>query len=320
MNLSYDLRLCCLLTIVAGLMYAAVQATLLSAAGIIRRRLHTAPLRRQERLLYLIQIAPALLAMFVAGLLCLPEYLRHEPTHEAEPVGWITLLLAASLCVWFGATFFRGLGIAIRTFRFARACRNTGRVVRGLRGVPLLAHPDPVPPLGLVGFCRPFIVVSEKLLEPAGLNPRALEVALAHELAHIRQFDNWKTLALCFLPSLPRDPWRAPWQLAADWAADDDAACGESARSLLLADALVRTARLVRGSRSTVICAALTRAESGLAARVGRLIHPRNAPRSTRNLLLPGLAGVALLAVSAAVIVSPWIYSASEQILHLGGF
>jgi len=320
MTLPYLLRLFCLLTIAAGLVDAAAQAILFCAARPILRRLHAAAPRRQERLLYLVQIAPALLAILVAGALCLPEYLIHEPARAAEPVGSVTLLLAASLCAWFGASFLRGLRTVIRTIRFARTCRKTGRIVHHVRGTPLLAHPDPIPPLCLVGFFRPFIVISRKLLEPGTLNPGALNAALEHERAHIHQFDNWKMLFLCFLPTLPRDPWRAPWQLAADWAADDDAACGDPVRSLLLADALVRTARLVTSSRSEVICAALTRAESSLAMRVDRLIHPRSASRANATPLLYGLTSVVLLAVSAAVAVSPWIYSASEHILHLGGF
>jgi hypothetical protein len=320
MILSYGARLICLLTVVAGLVYAAVQFALFCGAPFLMRRLDAASSRRRERLLYLLQIAPALLAIFVAGAVCCPEYLRHEPTRNNEPVGWITLLLAAAVCIWFGSALLRGVCINLRTLRFARACRRSGRVIDRSSCAPLRALAETTPPLVLVGFLRPFIIISEALLEPGGLNSGSLQVALDHERAHALQFDNWKLLTLYFLPRLHGDAWRRQWQAAADWAADDDAVGGDAARSLLLAEALVCTARLVKPARSTVICAALTSAEAGLAARVDRLLRPRWVSPSAPNSLLLGLASLVFLAIGAAAGVSPWIYSACEQILHLGGF
>ncbi len=320
MTLTYGLRLFCLLTVLVGVVYAAVQVALSCGSRYMMRRLDRVGSRHRERILYLLQVAPALLAILVAGLLCFPEYLRHEPAHAAEPVGWITLLLAVLVCVWFGSALLRGLRTALRTIGFARNCRRFGRLMGGSGSAPILALAGAAPPLSLVGFLRPSIVISESLVETGGLNPEALQVALDHELAHARQLDNCKLLSFCFLPRLIGDPWRQAWQLAADCAADDDAAAGDPARSMLLAEALVRAARLVRPSRSTVICAALTRAEAGLAHRIDRLLSPRRAPQSAGKSLLTGFAGMVLLAVGAAAASSPWVYGLCEYILHLGGF
>lgn len=320
MTLTYGLRLFCLLTVIVGMVYAAVQVALFCGARYLIRRLDRTGSRRRERILYLLQVAPALLAILVTGLLCFPEYLRHEPAHAAEPVGWITLLLAVFVGVWFGAALLRGLRTAFRTVGFARNCRRFGRLVGGSGSAPILALTGAAPPLGLVGFFRPLIIISENLVETGGLNPEALQVALDHERAHARQLDNCKLLSFCFLPRLMGDPWRQSWQLAADCAADDDATAGDPGRSVLLAEALVRAARLVRPSPSTVICAALTRAEAGLAHRVNRLLSPRRAPHSSGKALLTALAGLVLLAVSAAAAASPWVYGLCEHILHLGGF
>jgi hypothetical protein len=320
MTLSYSLRLFCLLTVAAGVVCAALQAALSCCAGFLLRQLHAAASRRRERILFLIQIAPTLLAIFVAGALCFPEYLRHEPARATEPVGWIPLLIAASVCLWFGAALIRGLRTTLRSLRFAGACRDSGRLIPPIQGPPLLAAPQPVPPLALVGFFRPFIVISEKLLDSGRLDPEALQVALDHERAHHHHFDNWKMLFLCFLPRLPGDPWLREWRSAADWAADEDASRGDLARSLLLAEAVVRTAGLVRHSAPDVICAALTSADTALAVRVDRLLHPPSASRSAERSLVPTLAGLVLLTILSAAIASPWIYGASEYILHLGGF
>lgn len=320
MTLSYGLRVFCLLTVVGGLVYASVQLVLAWMSPLLLHKLDDAGSRLRERLLYLAQIAPTLVAVFIAWILCLPEYLWHEPTQEAETIGWLTLVLVAAVCIWFGAALCRGLRMTICTVRFARACRNSGRVMDHPGATRILALAEPVPPVCLVGFVRPFILISEKLLEPGGLNPGALQAAIEHERAHISQFDNWKMLSISFLPRLLGDPWRRSWQLAADCAADEDAACGDAVRSLLLAEALVRTARLVKPSRSSAICAALTRGEAGLAVRVQRLLDPPTDSRSSRNSLLFGLAGVILFAAAAAVAISPWVYSACEMVLHLGGF
>lgn len=320
MTLSYGLRLSCLLLIVTGLVCVALQCILSRSAPVFLRWLEGAAARRRERVLYLLQLAPALLALFVAGALCLPEYLRHEPIHEAEPVGWITLLLAAAAAIWFGSAWLRGARLTMRTLRFAGVCRRTGRVIDPA-GPPILAiaHGS-APPLALVGFLRPFVVISADLLARGVLHPEALQVALDHERSHALHLDNWKLLSLCFLPRLFGDPWRSHWQAAADWAADDDAVSGDPARSLLLADALVRTARLVGPSSSAIICAALTRSERGLALRIGRLLRPRPASGSMGNSLLPGFAALVFLTAGSAAAALPWIYRFSEHLLHLGGF
>jgi beta-lactamase regulating signal transducer with metallopeptidase domain len=320
MTLTYGLRLFCLLLVVAGLVDAALQLALSTSARFFLRQLDAAGSRRRERILYLVQVAPALLAIFLAGALCLPEYLRYEPTHEIEPVGWITLLLVAAVVIWFGTALFRGLRMTLRTLCFARLCRQSGRVVRRSGSIPVLVLAEPAPPLGVLGFFRPFIVISADLLGAGGLHSRALQVALDHERSHALHFDNWKLLFLCFLPRLHRDAWLWHWQHAADCAADDDAACGDGARSLSLAEALVRTARLVKPSRPLVISTALTSAETRLAVRVDRLLRPRRVHRSAGNALLLGLALLAALAVGAATVATPWVYTVSERILHLGGF
>lgn len=321
MTLSYSLRLLCLLTVVVGIVQAALQFALSFCARLLLRPLNAASARRQERILYLLQIAPSLLAILIAGLFCLPQYLWHEPTHEAEPISWITLLLTAAVGVWFGSALFRGLRMTLRTLRFAAACRRCGRMVQHSgSGTPILALPHPNPPVALVGLLRPFVLISTELLAAGSLHPEALRVALDHEHSHAVHHDNWKLFSLSFLPRLHADAWQQRWQRAADWAADDDAAHGDPNLSLLLADAIVRSARLVRPSRTPVLCTALTTADAGLAFRVDRLLHPLRTSRSANASLPLGFAAAVLGIIAAGVIASPWIYNLSERLLHLGGF
>ena len=320
MILAYSLRLVCLLVVVAGLVNAALQILLRVCAPILLRRLDAASPRARERALYLLQIAPALLAAFVAGALCLPEYLLPEPAGQVEPVGCITLLLLAAVAAWFGFSLFRGLRIALRTLTCSRHCRQTGIAAARAGKLPVIALHQASPPLAVLGFVRPIIVIAAELLEAAGLHPAALNVALDHERAHVRHFDNWKLLSLCFLPRVGASVWLRPWQFAADCAADQDAVRNDPERSLLLAEALVHAARRAGAASPSIVCTALISADAALADRVDRLLRPRPVSRSMANPFVSALAGLALLAVTAVSLATPWLYSVSERILHLGGF
>jgi hypothetical protein len=303
-----------------------VQSSLSLNARFILKRLENASARRQERAFYRLQIAPLLAAIFFAGALCLPEYLHYEPTHQSEPVGCVSLLVAAAVTLWFGSALFRGLRLTLRTLLFLRACCRSGHIVRGSVGTPpVVALAEQNPPVALVGFLHPCILISAGLLDTGGLNGDALEVALDHERSHAAHRDNWKLLVLSFLPCLAlplsgSNRWKRHWQSAADWAADDDAVRGDPARSILLAEALVRTARSVTKSHGAVICAALTSAEAGFAARIDRLLRPAQDGGSTRASLPLGMAALLLLGLGVVGIASPWVYALSEHILHLGGF
>lgn len=323
MILPYSLRLLCLLLLVCGALCAALQLILTRCAPFILRRLESLPARRRERALYRIQIAPALAALFIAATVCIPAYLRFEPTRAAENIGGVCLLLALAVALWIGVSLGRGLRTGLRTLRFTRACRRTGQALPLGGSTPVVALARTPFPVALLGCLRPLILISADLLASNRLHPDALDVALAHERSHARHRDNWKLLSLAFLPHLHRllgDPWGPAWRTAADWAADDDAVHGDPSRSLLLAEALVHTARVAvttRASARPVIHTALTSADAGLAARVDRLLHP-SPVLPLRVSLLPSLAAALVLAALAAIATSPWIYPLSESLLHLG--
>lgn len=326
MTLSYTLRLVCVLTIAAGLVLAASQLALAMAARPILLRLDALTARWRERILYLIQIGPAILAVFIAAALCLPAYLRSETNLATESVSLLCLLLTAVIAVWFGSALLRSFRITLRTLRFARACRRSGQVVSHAGDILIVAMPHAFPPIGLLGFRRPLILVSPHFLGASTLTPAALDLALAHERSHALHRDNWKLLTVSFLPRVDRllplgNPWEPAWLLASDCAADDDAVRNDPARSLLLAEALVAGARAVadlRPPQPPLLCTALISAEAGLAARVDRLLHPQLDVRPSRSSLLCGLIALALLAAAAIGTLSPWIYSVSERLLHLG--
>ena len=323
MTLPYTLRLLCVLAVAAGLILALSQIALALAASTILRRLDNLPARWRERILYGLQIGPALLGVFVAAAVCLPAYLRGETNLAGESVSSLCLFVAGLTVVCFAVAIVRGLRNMLRTLRFASLCRRSGRLLTRAGAIPVLAIPDAGPPVCLIGFFRPLILVAAGF---DGALPAAFDLALAHECSHAHHRDNWKLLTLSLLPRFDRllpggDPWSKPWQQAADWAADDDAVQGSPARSALLAEALVRAARAAHpapASRASCICTALTTADAALALRIDRLLHPRASNRFSGSSLLLALAALALFVAATACTLSPWIYEFSERLLHLG--
>jgi hypothetical protein len=320
MTLSYSLRLLCILTVVAGFALASSQLAVAIFSRWMLRRLDAVSARWRERILYVVQVGPVLFAAFVAAALCLPAYLRGETNIESERVSGLCLLAATFTVLWFAYSLLRGLRITFRTLGFTRACHRSGQRVRHHGDIPVLAVPNSGPPLCLIGFLRPLILISPTL---RGLGADALDIALAHERSHAAHRDNWKLLSLSFLPRLDGlfpggDPWRQPWQRAADWAADDDAVRGDSARSLLLAEALVTAARAASSGPVPYICTALTTSDAALATRINRLIHPRGDTRPQGSSLLIAIGSVALFGAAALGALSPWIYALCERLIHLG--
>jgi beta-lactamase regulating signal transducer with metallopeptidase domain len=322
MTLGWTLRVVCILTVSLGCTLAACQIVLALAARRILSRLDALSARRRERWLYLLQIGPALFAVAFAGAICLPAYIHSETNLKSESVSAVSVIVAGIFAAWFLLALLSGLRITVRTLRFSRGCRRSGEPLTSTSGIPVLAISDPAAPVRLVGFLRPLIVVSSSFSDaPSG----AFEAALAHERSHARQHDNLKLLTLSFLPRLDRflpggNPWMKPWHQAADWAADDDAVHDDAGQALLLAEALVRAARAANAvSPRRYVCTALTSADAGLAARIDRLIHPRPCAGPTGSSMILSLTAAALLAGTAIWAMSPWIYTISEGLLHLGG-
>jgi len=318
MTLPYTLRLICLLVVVTGVVHAALQGALTANARRVMRMLRGWPARQQERILLCLQMGPPAAALLFAGALCAPQYLRHEANHAAEGVSWACVALACAALIWFAATAASGLRVWLRTVRFTRACRRSATVVGRHAGIPVLAVSESEAVVALAGFRRPAILVSRKLLERDGLGEEALQVAFEHERAHAQHRDNWKLLALSFVPQLPGSGWMQHWQIAADCVADDDAAQGDVERGLLLAETLVRVARCAGRRGRPVLCTALSSGEAGLRERVERLTGEREELPGTRGATIAAMMVFAAVAIAAAVSASPWVYEVCERILHLG--
>jgi beta-lactamase regulating signal transducer with metallopeptidase domain len=234
-------------------------------------------------------------------------------------------VLAASLYVWWSARIVSGIRMVGRTIFFSRACRLGGdRSEARAHGAPLVTVSGRTRQVALVGLLRPFILISESLIDDGGLDPLALQVVLDHERSHAAQHDNWKLLSLHCLPRLNlrlpgRKTWMQHWQTSAEWAADDDAVGGNSARALMLAETLVALARTHSTEGRQIACTYLVCEDTELALRVERLLH-RIPDSSLTRFYKTGLAlgSVALCATAVLAAFSSIARDLPEQLLHLG--
>lgn len=274
MILPYAARLVCLcfasFFLLHGILGLAVWA---SAPSATRAGESIAP-RTAARILFGLRMLPSVLAAAAVAALCIPSYLRLEGNVAGERVGlWCcaAALLGVAICADSLARGAKALWIStMYSFRckrgqFAQNRAKGARIVPTDSGFALVA---------LMGLIRPKIVISRAVL--GALSADELDSALEHEHAHLKSHDNFKRLLLALAPEIfPFSRGFAAlersWARYREWAADDEAVAGDSRRSLALASALVRIARM---GIVTVppLASSLCAANDELSARVERLL------------------------------------------------
>lgn len=307
---SYVVRLACF----SLTSFFLVNAVLASAASLcapaaIRFGAQLQP-RSAARFILALRLLPCGLALLAVAGLCIPSYLWLEPKGTSEQVGlwcWALALLSLWTLRTSIARVVRELGAALR---YTRRCRRLGCEIRPSGGSPaMLVVDSDAPVLAVAGVMRPCIVVSSGVLRE--LSSQQLDAALGHERIHLVSRDNLKRLLMLMAPDVfPLCRCLAPleraWTRFAEWAADDQAVAGDSQRSLSLASALVRVARMGLSVRlpETAIC--FVGDDTGLSARVDRLLcdrtkQDRRLPRASALLaaMFIGILAVAMLQPSA---------------------
>src|ERR1035438_8105489 len=319
---SYLFRLLCLSMASFFLVHLALAAALsLLAPAAIRLSERFRP-QLAARLLLLLRLAPTGLSLLmVAGLLA-PSYLWLEPRATTEPVGWVCLAAAArGRAVW-SLSIPRALRAAGRSLRHIRRCQRTARKTY-LRGetAPVWLMEDPAPLVMLAGVLRSRLVISRKVV--SALSAEQLAAVLRHERAHSRSRDNFKRLLVLLAPGiLPLfrgfSRLEQSWATVTEWAADDFAVAGDSHRSLTLAAALVRVARLGAVPPPPVLVTSLMPNSMDLSARVDRLLHfvPAASKPGRVARFLCGGAGVLMGACVIALMAQPATLHAAHEFLE----
>jgi hypothetical protein len=314
----YLLRLLCLSFASFFLVYLALALLSIAAApAAIRVAKRTTPLGATRLLLFL-RLLPLTLSLLVVLGLCLPSYLLLEPDGSAERVGLGCLLAALAGALTWAISIVRTLRASARSVEYLRRCRGLGAG----EPLPLCVLEGETPLLALAGVLRPRIVLSRSVLR--SLSAEQLDTALSHERAHSVSRDNLKRLLLLLAPD-PIPFFRGlstldrHWAKYAEWAADDRAVAGDTRRSLSLASALVRIARLGSPARIAPLMASLLAVDDDLSARVDRLLRagPAHATsRRPRRMALAAAATAAVISLLLVVMLQPAALSSVHHLLE----
>ena len=221
--------------------------------------------------LFALRVLPLAASVMVTLVFVVPSFQLLEPRSINSNEGIGAMPLALGICAL--------LLIACGCFRVITAQTRTSRAVaRWLEG----AHPlnvnaraqtvtfcsrSEAPPLTLVGVRRPRVLVSESTV--ALLSPDELDIALQHELAHMRSRDNLKKLVFRFCPFPGMATLESAWSQSAELAADD-AAVSNLNDAVDLAAALVKLSRLVPVDAAPICTVGFV--TGSISARVARLL------------------------------------------------
>jgi Zn-dependent protease with chaperone function len=223
--------------------------------------------QRVAALLFGLRVLPLVAAVAITFAFVVPSFQLLEPRSIDEGMGAMPLVLG--VCAL--------LLIACGCFRVITAQATTSRVVaRWLEGArPLDAGAEMVtfrsrreaPPLTLVGVRRARVLVSDSTV--ALLSHEELQIALKHELAHMRSRDNLKKLIFRFCPFPGMARLESAWSQAAELAADD-AAVSKLDDAVDLAAALVKLSRLIPVEAAPICTVGFV--TGSISARVARLL------------------------------------------------
>ncbi len=320
----YLIRLLCLSFASFFLVYLALSIPSFAFARVAIRLSRRLRARLAARFLLCLRLGPLVAASLIVVGLCLPSYLLLEPRAAAERIGWICLVSALAGAAAWAAAIGRTLGALAGSHGKMRRCFRQGARLAGVPGrLPVLTVESEAPLLALAGLFRSRIVVSRGVLR--ALSPEELRAAFDHEQAHGTSRDNLKRLLLLLAPDpIPFFPLLGSlercWARVAEWAADDRAAAGDSRRSLSLAAALVRVARLGAPARPVpTLMATLVGSEAEeLSARVDRLLGPAPPCEGLGGPLRAAASSLALGAslLLAALILQPGMLDAVHRLLE----
>ena len=215
-----------------------------TAAGLLRR-FRFGNRRSSPALLFLVRTLPFTFSLFLTLGLALPAFLLLEPAQTQEsPAPFLIPLVAFSV-----ATLGVMAGRAVREVRTSqRVLQNwladAERIEIGLP-FPVFCVKSSASLFAVSGIFNPKVLIGREALRC--LSREEFDAAIAHELAHVRFFDNFKRLVLS-ITSFPRflshlRSLDAAWYEAVELAADQEA-LNRRVSALDLGSAIVKIGRL----------------------------------------------------------------------------
>ena len=278
--------------------------------------------RRCADRLFFLRMAPFVVAAGITLALAVPSFLLLEPRAANEPMSAVPVSLGVCGLAVVLAGMWKAVAALRRTSRtmarWSREVLVTGPSSVESQSLTVRRISGAAPPLTAAGILRPSVWVSQAA--EFVLNERELEVALRHEVAHVRRRDNLRKLVLCLVAFPGMTELESAWREATEMAADD-AAVSSASEALDLAAAVIKLSRLAQMPSAELTTALVHSPAESLNARVERLItwterRPQAASRYSMAYALCGAAAVvATLAVTYSGLLMR-VHTATEWLVR----
>ena len=251
--------------------------------------------------IFALRLFPVVVAGGVTLGLAVPSFLLLEPHSAREAIGWVPFFLGLSCLALIATGVLNVTSALMRTSRIVSSWMKHATAVVNAP-VPMFQTENADAPLVLAGIHAPKVIVSGTAA--AALNENELQVAIRHEIAHIRHRDNLKKLLLRFCAFPGMKALDAAWSEAAELCADNQAVAS-TVDALELASALIKLSRL---APAAVLPGLTTPLADGSAAslntRVERLISWDKPGETTRYSRTFWMSMAAIVSVLVTIVVS----------------
>src|SRR5271166_3470988 len=259
-------------------------------------------------LLFVLRILPLFASILITAAFVVPSFQILEPRSIDEGTGTLPLAFGAAALLLIAYGSYRVISAQVQTSRIVAGWLEGASPLETTAQTTTLCSRRETPPLTLVGMREPRVLVSEAAFALLGRDE--LQVALRHELAHIRSWDNLKKLVFRFAPFPGLAKMEASWSQAAELAADD-AAVSNLSDALDLAAALVKLSRLVPVEAAPACTVGFV--TGSIRARIARLLA-WDESRNARQRRIP--RWVAIPPVAVAVFCACVTYGPVLAITH----
>ncbi len=290
---------------------------------------------RSADLLFVLRMAPFVIATAATFFFAVPSFLLLEPRAANESIGTLPAVMGVcGIAVVLAGMWNAGLAL-LRVSRMVARWSIEASVIGSSTGSQTLEPkilgsnvleskiPEPkvsvsvmriaavAPPLTAVGILRPSVWLSAAA--EFVLNDRELQTALRHEAVHLRRRDNLRKLMLRLVAFPGMVELENAWCEATEMAADD-AAVSSASEALDLAAAVIKLSRMVPLEPPAELTTALVHSPAeSVNARVERLIawtEPSQIPTG-------GYSPLHLCALCAAATVLATVTITYSQLLLL---
>jgi beta-lactamase regulating signal transducer with metallopeptidase domain len=264
---------------------------------------------RSSNALFWLRVFPFVFSSTVGLFLAFPSFLLMEAHSMDEDLG--TFVLCFCALVLLGTGLFRVLKAHVETKRAVSQWLECNHPEKRTAAIPV---PQNLLPIMLVGIGKPAVLVSHTARTL--LTDGEIQVAIRHEIGHLRSRDNLKKAILNFLPFPGMAHLERSWREAAELDADVRAVSNRK-EALDLASALVKLSRNLPPPVVPAFVTGLIGVAESVAIRVERLLEWKSNSRAVhygRYWIPLAFAAAVMLAVNlgSALVVT---HSLTERLV-----